>query len=264
MLNYKGKWALITGASAGIGESFAHELAKKGINLVLVARRKDKLHSLSKELQKSYSIQVDVIPLDLAKTGAPQRLFAEVQKRKRSIRVLVNNAGLGVYGNLHKTDINKNEQLILLNVFSPAILTQLFLPAMLKAKDGVIINVASTAAFQPLPYMSNYGASKAFLLSFTEALWAEYQKDGIHILAVCPGPVETEFFTAMGNKMKSIGKRDRAETVTQTALQAIEKNKIYVIPGALKNYWLAQLARFLPRKLVANESEKVMRRNKQR
>jgi short-subunit dehydrogenase len=135
---------------------------------------------------------------------------------------------------------------------------------MIKQKEGVIINVASTAAFQPLPYMSNYGASKAFVLSFSEALWAEYQGQGIRILAVCPGPVATEFFDAMGNKLSALGKRDTAETVAKTALRAIDKNKIYVIPGSMRYYWLVQLSRLVPRQFVAKTSEKVMRKNREK
>lgn len=264
MFDYKGKWALITGASAGIGEAFAIELAKKGANLVLVARRKDKLLALSNQINKTYNVNCEIIQLDLANVTAPHQLYEEVQKRSHIIQILVNNAGVGVYGMLHETDIKKNEQLILLNVFSPSLLTQLFLPSMLQAQEGIIINVASTAAFQPLPYMSNYGASKAFLLSFSEAIWAEYHSRGLNVLAICPGPVETEFFSVMNNKMPSLGKRDSAEMIAQAALQAIEQQRMYLIPGAKKNYWLAQISRFVPRKLVAKMTAHVMLKNKEK
>jgi uncharacterized protein len=259
MVDYKGKWALITGASSGIGEAFAQELAQKGANLVLVARRKDRLMTLANELSQKYSIKTDVISFDLAQVQAPYELFDAVEKRGYPIHILVNNAGVGVYGDLHKTDVKKNEQLIILNVFAPAIISQLFLSRMVKEKYGVIINVASTAAFVPTPYMSNYGASKAYLLSFTEALWAEHQNDGIRVLAVCPGPVETEFFEVMGNKMTSLGKRDTPETVAKGALQALDKNKSYIIPGMIKNYLFAQMGRLSTRKFVAKAGEKFLR-----
>lgn len=257
-MDYKGKWALITGASAGIGHAYAHELAARGTNLILVARRQEKLSALANELIERHKIEADVIPANLASVEAAQQVFNEVEQRKRTVNILINNAGMGVYGNLGETDLTKNEELILLNVFSPAIITQLFLPKMVQNKEGFIINIASTAAFQPLPYMANYGASKAYILSFSEALWAEYRDKGIKVLAVCPGPVETDFFQAMGTDEPAIGKRDTPEHVVKTSLKALEENKSYVIP-ILNNYWLAQSSRFATRKFVAIASEKMLR-----
>lgn len=265
MFDYRGKWALITGASSGIGEAFAYELAKKKANVLLVARRKEKLQTLATELSNTYSIQTDIIPLDLATTEAPHQLFAEVQKRGYKIQILINNAGIGgTFGDLYQADIKKNEQVVLLNVFSLSTITRLFLPSMIKDKSGVIINVASTAAFQPLPYQANYGASKAFVLSFTEALWFECKPHGLHILAVCPGPVDTEFFTVMGNELESIGQRDTCQTVAQGALRAIERNSMYVIPGLWGNYWLAQANRLVPRKLSVMIAGRLLGKNKKK
>lgn len=258
MIQYENKWALITGASAGIGEVFARELAKRKSNLILVARREDRLNALANQLREQYQIQVDVIALDLSQPEAPHKLFSLVEQSHRAVRILINNAGFGVYGLLHETDVKKNENQILLNVFALTTITQLFLPAMVKDNDGAIINVASTAAFQPLPYMSVYGASKAFVLSFTEALWAEYQQTNLHILALCPGPVETEFFDVMG-KNGIDGPRNKPEEIVETALRALEQRKIYVIPGQLKNYLLANLNRLSPRWVATKIAERMMR-----
>jgi len=259
MIDYQGKWALITGASSGIGEAFARELAKRGTHLVLVARRKDKLHKLATELMGQYQIEVDVLPIDLASIQGAYQLYIEVQKLSRSIDILINNAGFGVSGKLQETSLEKNQDLILLNVLSVSNLTQLFLPEIIKKKNGMIINVASTASLQPTPYMSTYGASKAFVLSFTEALWAEYHQEGIHILALCPGPVDTEFFKVMGGDEALLLKRDNPQSVVKAALEGISQDKSYIIPGPKRNYWLTHLSRFVPRKMVAKISERILR-----
>jgi len=259
MINYQGKWALITGASSGIGETFAIELAKKGTNVILVARREDRLNALANKLREAYKIEVDVCPIDLIQTDAPKKLFDLISRNNRSVKILINNAGFGVFGRLHEADLQKNQEQILVNVYALTYLTQLFLPAMVKDNEGAIINVASTAAFQPCPYLSVYGATKAFVLTFTEALWAEYQHSNIHILALCPGPVATEFFNALGKNHSITGPRDTAETIVTTALSALDNRKIYVIPGAIKNYILANLGRFSPRSITAKISEMMLR-----
>lgn len=260
MYSYKGKWALITGASAGIGEEFARELASRQVNLILVARRKERLASMVKTLSEQYSIKVEMISMDLADIHAPKKLFDEVQKLNQPIHILINNAGVGVYGKLDKTPIEKNQSMLLLNVVSLSLITQLFLPMLLKNKDGMIINVASTAAFQPLPYMSNYGASKAFVLSFTEALWAEYHKEGLRVIAMCPGPTDTEFFSAMGSKVPNMGKLISVKEIVKDTLEAAEQNrKTYIITGSIKNYILANAPRFITRKLSASLTERVLK-----
>lgn len=257
---YRGKWALVTGASSGIGEYFCRELAKRGANIIMVARRKEKLSILAQQLIEHYKIQTHVIAVDLSKIESAQHLFDEVKKLGLTIDILINNAGFGIYGKLHETSVQRNQEMLTVNVCSLALLTQLFLPAMINQKEGAIINIASTAAFQPLPYMSNYGATKAFVLSFTEALWAEYKDQGIHILAVCPGPVETEFFDKLDMGESSLGTMDTPENVVDSAFAALEKNKIYVIPGPAKNYIKAQLNRFSPRAITAKVAEKILRR----
>jgi short-subunit dehydrogenase len=258
-MDYKGKWALVTGASVGLGACFAKELAKKGSNLILVARRGEPLETLATSLSQQFNIQSTVIALDLSLPEAAVQLFTQIQARGYAIRILINNAGFGVYGRFDRTELRQNQQEVILNVYSLMTLTQLCLPAMLEAREGVIINVASTAAFQPLPYLSVYGATKAFVLSFTEALWAEYQASDLGILALCPGPVETEFFKRMGKELKNLGEKDKPETIVKAAFSALETNKMVVIPGQLKNFLLMQASRFAPRKLVAKISEQLMR-----
>ena len=257
-MTFKNKWALITGASSGIGEGFAYALAKKGMHLVLVARREERLQILANNLQQKYQIKAVVIVLDLSQEDATTVLFNNLVKQNISINILINNAGFGLYGKFHETDYKKNAELINVNIFSVAMLTHLFLPAMVKAEEGLIINVASSAAFQPLPYMTNYAASKAFVLSFTESLWAEYRKEGISFLALCPGPVETEFFVNFGSR-HNFGKKANVEEVVETALKAAAENKNYIIPGPWRVYILAQLSRFLPRKWALIIAEKILR-----
>ncbi len=261
MFNYQGKWALITGASAGIGTAFAHALAQRGSHLILVARRADRLNALAQSLRAQYQVDVDTIALDLAPVNAAQQLFDQVQTRGRRIDLLINNAGIGVFGPFLTTKVEEDEKLVMLNVVALTMLTRLFLPQLLQQPEGMIINVASTAAFQPLPYMAIYGASKAYVLSFTEALWAEHRQDKLHVLALCPGPVTTEFFSAMGNEMHSFGKRDTADDIVKQTLAIADKNRMYFIPGMLKNYWQAQLTRLLPRKLLASVTGNVLRKN---
>jgi uncharacterized protein len=176
------------------------------------------------------------------------------------VRVLINNAGFGSYGRLQENSLERHGRQILLNVFSPAMLAQLFLPAMVAAQDGAIVNVASTAGFQPTPYMAVYGASKAFVLSFSEALWAENLHTGVRILALCPGPVETEFFRAFhGEGPAAIRRKDTAENTVKTALRALDQRRSYVISGSRFNYWLSQSGRLVSRSTLARTSEKMLR-----
>lgn len=186
------KWALITGASSGIGKAYAKKLSKLGTNLILVARSQKVLENLATELCADW-VEVQVIVQDLSLTEGASQLFEKVQAIGVHVDILVNNAGFAIYGKLHEIDLARNQEQLMLNVVNLSLLTQLFIKPMVQCKEG-IINVASTACFQPLPYMSNYGASKAFVRQFTEALWAEYKNEGIQLLAVCHGATETNFF----------------------------------------------------------------------
>lgn len=259
MLPFKDKWALITGASSGIGAEFARRLAQMGCHLILTARSEGKLWALAQELSAAHGIRAEVVPADLAHEDAPQALFDAVGALAQPVRILVNNAGFGVYGRFDETELACCQRLIMVNVHALSSLTHLFLPTMQQAREGYIFNIASTAAFQPVPYMADYAASKAFVLSFSEALWAEYRKLGVRVLAVCPGATETPFFDNMGSRKPAIGTLDTAQNVVNNALSAMEKGKCSVISGPLSNHALAQLNRISPRAAVATIAEAMLR-----
>ena len=186
--------ALITGASAGIGAAFAQKLAERQTNLILVARTDAKLQQLAQELQEQYKIRVDFLVQDLTAPAAAKTVFDAVTQKGLTIDLLINNAGFGDYGDFAELDGEKQVGIVQLNILALVDLTHQFLPGMRQRRSGGIINMSSTAAFQPMPYFAVYAASKAFVLSFSEALWAENSSYGVRVLAVCPGPTETKFF----------------------------------------------------------------------
>ncbi|MGL4608937.1 MAG: SDR family NAD(P)-dependent oxidoreductase [Trueperaceae bacterium] len=245
---YANKTALITGASSGIGYAFALELAKRGCQLILVARSRDKLESLAEMLKQNHGANVQVIVQDLSVEGAAQVVFAQVQHANKHVHLLINNAGFGADGQFEKTSFETQHAMTLLNVTALSDLTHLFLPAMLGRGSGGIINVASIISFSPFPYMSIYAATKAFVLSFTQGLWVENRKRGVHILALCPGNTATGFFANMGVPEKEVGKMDSPEDVVKQALKALEKNRSYVITNVGFKI-MARVVRFIPREL---------------
>lgn len=250
------KTALITGASAGIGKSFAQELAARKTNLVLVARSEEKLQQLANKLESQYQIQTDVIVQDLTATAAKKDLFEAVSQKGLTIDLLVNNAGFGDYGAFAKRPLEKQVNMIQLNITALVELTHLFLPGMQERQSGGIINVSSIGGFQPIPYMSVYAATKAFVLSFSEALWAENRDSGVKILALCPGPTESEFFQRAefpdSSKAASNQQFISAEEVVKDALKALEKNRSNVVTGGLINQVIVNSSRFLPRDTLVN------------
>lgn len=250
--------ALITGASGGIGEEFAVQLAKRRVNLVLVARREEKLAELRDRLLKlGPELTIDVIAADLSVPGSATDLAAKVEKLGRRIDILVNNAGVGGHGDFVKESVAKNAAQIQLNCVSLVELTGLFLPAMTSARQGLIINVASTAAFQPLPGMAVYGATKALVLSFTEALWQETKSSGVRVFALCPGATETEFFARTGEQFMTSG-RQTSKQVVDTAMAAIDKSTPTVISG-WRNMVVASGYRITPRRLMLMVSERFVK-----
>jgi uncharacterized protein len=258
--NYEGKWALVTGASSGIGKAFAYELAARRTNLIVSSRSKTILEEMAGDLGARFGVQAEVVAADLAVSGAAEGLFGKVKDLNYNVQVLINNAGIGSYGRLQENPVERSGGQILLNAFSPAVLAQLFLPGMVAAGDGAIINVASTAGFQPTPYMAIYGASKAFLLSFSEALWAENLNTGVRILALCPGPVDTAFFEAFGgDEPAALGRRDTAENTVRTALNALDRQRSHVISGSPLFFWLTQSGRLVPRSTLVRTSERILR-----
>lgn len=258
---YSGKWAMITGASSGIGKAYVERFAKEGANLILIARGQQALEQLAQEMRIQAGVEVLVIAKDLSLQNSPQEIFDEVKEKNIHVDILINNAGFAVYGKLHETILARNQEQLMLNVVGLSSLTQLFIKPMVeKNRSGTIINVASTAGFQPLPYMANYGASKAFVRQFTEALWAEYRNEGIKVLAVCPGSTETNFFNVVNAKEASVGRRDTPENVVEESLRALKCGKIYVITGPFfSNFLLSQLSRLVTHKFVTKITEKVMR-----
>src|SRR6266853_6563001 len=222
---------LITGASSGIGEVFARKLAARGNNLLLVARSEDKLITLCNELGRSKSTHAQYVALDLSERDAPARLFAEAQNRGLEIDFLINNAGFGSMGEFTKLDLNHELNMIDLNVRSLVELTHRFLVPMRERKSGSIINVASTAGFQPVPFMATYAATKAFAISFSEALAEENRAHGIHVMALCPGVTETNFFEAAQVDHPPMRTAQTAEDVVATALRGLARQKSHVVSG---------------------------------
>jgi short-subunit dehydrogenase len=241
--------ALITGASAGLGEAFARQLAKKGADLVLVARSTDTLNCLAETLRAETRVQVTVLPADLSSAEAVDGLIAEVKSRDLQIDILVNNAGIGVFEDFLGTSITKQVQQVDVNVRALVSLTHAFAPGMAAARRGGVINLASTAAFQPLAGAAVYAASKAFVLLFSEALSLELDKTGVNVTAACPGPVATQFFAGMNPKLRAT-QMDQPEPVVSDILRGFEQGNRVVYPGKLTNRLSTWGARLMPRNLI--------------
>ncbi len=250
MFTYQGKTALITGASSGIGSTFAYALAERKMNVVLVARSEERLRALATELEQKHGIVATVIAADLGQEYAARSLQQEVERRGIVVDLLVNNAGFANNGFFESITLERDHQQVMVDVATVVDMAHAFIPAMLKRGEGAVINVASTAAFQPLPYMAVYGASKAFVLSFSQALSEEYRKRGIRVLALCPGATETPFFDVAGDAA-SVGKRRTPEQAVATGLRALEQGRSVVIDGG-SNAFVAQLTRLMPRRMVAS------------
>ena len=256
-MDFNGQRALVTGASSGIGEVFARQLAERGANLVLAARSQDKLDALAQELQERFGTSVEVRACDLSEPGAGAALAARLAERDVRIDVLINAAGFGLFGQLHEADPARTSQQVRLNVDALTELTCALLPQMRARDRGAIVNVASTAAFQPVPYMAVYGATKAYVLSFTEALWAETRGTGVLVTALCPGATDTPFFDT-ASEHASIGHRMSPEHVVAAALSALERRRCSITPG-LRNRLLAGAPRLTPRQTVVRISARTMR-----
>jgi short-subunit dehydrogenase len=257
-----GKTALVTGASSGIGEAIARKLAAEGVNLVLVARSQDKLKQLADALTQSYAVQCTVLLADLSTQNCGATVHGQVKAMGLTVDILVNNAGYGTYGPFDSIAPENEQAEIAVNIAAVVDFAHAFLPEMLKRGAGTILNVASTAAFQPVPYMAVYAASKAFVLSFSEALWAEYRQQGIHVVALCPSAVDTGFINHLGDesvrKTAAFSTTLQPEQVAAHAMKAIHGKGPTHITG-FKNWLMAQSVRFAPRSLVARSSADMMR-----
>lgn len=243
---------LITGASSGIGLEFAKLFAADGFNLVLVSRSEKALNDLAVDLKTRYDITAKVIVKDLSRAESCREVYDECVRRGIHIDILVNNAGFGGWGNYWETDLDSETRMMNLNMISLAQLTKLFLKSMVQQRRGKILNVASTAAFQPGPLMAVYYATKAFVLSFSEAISNELEGTGVTVTALCPGPTETNFKTTARmerSMLYSHHLKMDAASVARIGYQDLMKGRVISIPG-FKNRLVTQLVRFSPRSAV--------------
>jgi uncharacterized protein len=254
--------ALITGASGGIGYELAKLFAKDHYNVVLVARSAPKLTQFADELQRQFSVSAKAVPLDLTAVAAPQFLFDQLQREGIMVDVLVNNAGYGVLGEFLKVSVDESLGQIQLNIIALTHLTKLFLGPMIERHSGKIMNVASTAGFQPGPLMTVYYASKAYVISFSEGLANELKGSGVTVTCLCPGPTETSLQERAGMEntrlVKSLRPMD-AKTVARDGYRGLMAGKTLVISG-FRNWLVAESVRFSPRKLVTAVSRKLLDR----
>ena len=248
-MDFKGKSAVITGASSGIGLGYAHEFARRGANLVLVARSAKGLEGVAADIQAAHDVQVETVSLDLSDLDSGQKLIEILANKKLAIDILVNNAGFGTNNRVAKEDRNKVQKEIILNVATLVDLTAAVLPGMLERDHGVIINIGSTASYQPVPGMAVYAATKAFVRSFTEALWGELDGTNVKVLTVNPGATKTEFFVVAGaNPAGPLAPVSDVVDATFAALDA-KASKPSIIVGS-QNALMANMSRFAPKKMV--------------
>lgn len=254
---------IITGASSGIGEAIARQLAaQEKQTLVLVARREEKLTALAQELSKQHGVTVDVIGLDLEVPGAVRTLMAAVQARGLSIDTLINNAGFGLNNRFADMPLERLQGMVQLNIVALTELAHAVLPDMRSRRQGRIMNIASVAAFQACPHFAVYGASKAYVLMFSEALAAEERKNGIHVTAVCPGATRTAFHDIAGNHGTFAARfMDSPDAVASSAINALNAGRSTIVTGLL-NKPLPFFIRLLPRALATWTAGMVVRREK--
>ncbi|GAB3152784.1 SDR family oxidoreductase [Micromonospora sonneratiae] len=252
--------ALITGASSGIGAAFARRLAADGHDLVLIARSVAPMEELAAQLRQAHGVRVEVLSKDLTQPAATTQIVRELADRNVTIDLLVNNAGFGTCGRFEEIDGDRDHDQLMVNVVALTDLTHALVPHMLHRGGGAVINVASTAAFQPAAYFAVYSAAKAYVLNFSLALWSEYRDRGVKVLALCPGPVETPFFDVIGTRNAAInGRMVTPEVVVNRAVKALERNRGYVVPD-MSNFVSAHLQPRRPRKLLASVSKLFTRR----
>ena len=249
MIGNKKRYALITGASSGIGYEMAKLFAKGGKNIVVVARNSKRLEDFKREVENKYGTKVRTLPIDLSDPKAVLEIFSELEKGNIEVDVLVNNAGYGVYGMFYKTELQKELDMIQVNVISLVHLTKLFLRKMLEYKYGRILNVGSTGSFLPVPLEAAYGGSKAFVLSFSEALANELKGTCVSVTCLCPGFTDTGFYERAVGKAPNMNKKRlmmNAVTVAKVGYTSLEKGKAFVLPGLL-NKSIPIWVRLIPR-----------------
>lgn len=260
---YAERWALITGASSGIGAEFARRLAGRGMHLIITARREPELIQLAEELHTAHGTEVVVVPTDLSKPNAAGELIKQIQQQDINIELLVNNAGFGVVGPVEDTDPAEIQRMLAVNIQAVSDLCYLVLPDMLAQQHGAIINVSSLSGFQPVAYMAAYAASKSWVLHFSEAMWAEVRDRGVTIQALCPGATRTNFFQAAGiSNWLEKHSAQSPEKVVKNSLKSLEKRRQFVVSG-WKNYLLTIAVRMTTRRTAVKESMKFFRPKKQ-
>lgn len=252
---------LITGATGGLGREFAEISAKDGNGLLLTARNAHKLEEMKQALEKKYGVRVSVFPCDLSEPDGADRVYAFASENEIAVDVLINNAGFGDFGEFTSCDYEKQREMVNLNVLALMRLTYMFAPAMVNNGSGKILNVASIASFQPGPLMSVYYASKAFVLSFSEALSVELRKKGVTVTALCPGPVRTGFEERASLSNSGLFKNLKvasAEKVARFGYKKMKKGKAVAVQGG-NNRFLIFMSRFAPRSLVRRIVYKIMK-----
>jgi len=255
---WRSKWALITGASAGIGRAFAEELAADGANLVLTARRRERLEALAAELAAKNPVRVEILTADLRREDAAMKIFEFTGSLGIEIELLINNAGFGAYGEFPRLDLQRQLEMVQVNISSVLRITHAFLPAMIARRSGNVLILCSTAAFQPVPYMNVYAATKAFDLHFAEALAEEMAPHGIRVCGLCPGSTVSEFHSVAREPKRIQRRQETAEKVARTGLKALVEGRSYVISGA-KNYISTHAERLATRRTVARVAGKMFR-----
>jgi len=254
----KGDWALVTGASSGIGHEFARQLARAGMNVVLVARRQELLENLAQALSSEHGVQTWIVALDLTQPGATEELKRNLSRAGIQIRLLCNNAGVGRWGHFEKTPDDVYRQMIELNTSVMVSMCQRFLPDLSSFPSSAVINVSSAASYQPVPYMATYAATKAFVQSFSQALYGEWKNRGILVQTLVPGPTQTEFDTKAGAYESALTKRDSPAEVVRASLAGLAKGSPVVV-AAKGTYMQRAFAGLFPARMVICEVAKMFR-----
>ncbi|WP_454062476.1 SDR family NAD(P)-dependent oxidoreductase [Candidatus Nitrospira salsa] len=241
--------AIVTGASRGIGAEYAQRLASRGYPLLLVGRDKTRLQQVSEHISRDHHVKVIIECLDLSIVGAAHQLFALAQKSKTPADILINNAGFGMYGTFSDMPMTRIREMLQLHITTVVESTRLFLPTMIERRSGAIINVASVAGFLPIPYMTEYAATKAFLISFSESLAEEVRESGVTIQACCPGSTDTNFHNTAGYRPTNPLGSQTAQEVVQASLTGLDKHGSRITVGW--QGWLSdRFSRFLPRSMM--------------
>jgi uncharacterized protein len=256
-LQHDRQTVLVTGASSGIGAEFARQLARKGSNLVLVARRLDRLDPLAAELRAAHSVEVHTIAADLAQDSPGQTLLDDVQRLGITVTSVINNAGFGVWAPLHESDPARLREMVAVDVTAVLDISRAFIPLLRERDDGYLLNIASLAAYFPVPMQGAYSATKAFVLNFTESLWAESRGSGVRVLAYAPGVTSTEFFDVLGSADAASGPSQTATQVVEGALKVLgRRNPPPSWISGHRNHVVAVIPRWLTRRravlMIAN------------